>query len=342
MLRAALLPLALVAAAAWGAGTSDRSWLQPADGAANLALELRPGLARVWSTAGGASSVRLRRDERLLAVAELADGWVAAGARSMREGQDVFLLVRAGGRARRAELPSALAATPWRTRAVPIVDGARLAGAAWLEGAEGRPVLVRAAGLTSEGWEEPVTVAWPTGGSQTGLAAAALADGTWLLVWSRFDGEDDELFWSERRAGVWSPPRAVTAGNAEPDLTPSLLAQSGGSALLAWSRLVAGDYRTLVARFGEAGWSAPREVSGPGGLGPRFVGQDSVPYLVLRDAALPGWAVLELDETGAVVRRAAVASADASRPRLLLTSGAPASLQLAAGEAVPLAWEVLP
>ncbi|HEX5760898.1 MAG TPA: hypothetical protein VF121_17045, partial [Thermoanaerobaculia bacterium] len=147
-----------------------------------------------------------------------------------------------------------------------MADG-ELAGLAWLEGADGRSLAVRFARWDGERWARPRTVAAPGPGSQTALAAARLADASWLLAWSRFDGADDEVVWS-RSAGPegesWSAPRRIAQDNAVPDVTPALTAVAGGGAVAAWSRYDGEDYRVVTARFDGRGWSAPRAV-GPAG-----------------------------------------------------------------------------
>jgi hypothetical protein len=199
---------------------------------------------------------------------------------------------------------------------------------------------VHAAEHTPDGWEAPETVARPLAGSQSGLAGVVLADGSWLLVWARFDGEDDELVWSSRRAGIWSGPAALHAGNTVPDVTPTLFPLADG-ALAAWSRLVDGEYWVLTARTQENGWSAPRAVAGPGGVYPVFAGRDGAPFLLLRSAFPAGWVVLELEPSGQPLRRAVVAASDPGRPALRWDDVRPASLELPLGAAT-LAWEAIP
>ncbi len=325
-----------------GAAVGASTWLQPADSTAGVAFELGRRAARVWSDERGARRVRLRSGERLTATVELADGWVAAGVRPEGEGQDLFLLAGGSGATRRLAPPPGPMRPTWRTRPVPLATPSGLEGLAWLEGSPRGLLTVRAAGRSDDDWELPTTVAWPASGSQSGLAGAVLPDGTWMLVWARFDGEDDELLWSVRQGGSWGPPAPVHQGNAVPDVTPTLFPLSDG-ALLAWSRLIDGEYRVFTARTEPGGWTTPLEVLGPGGVFPGFAGRDGTPFLLARSAVPPGWVVIELDSAGQPLRRAVAAAGDPSRPALVLGSGRPPSLRLPpAGAAAPLVWEAVP
>jgi hypothetical protein len=335
--RALLLAGAL---AALLAATAAASWVQPADGT-GLALEIQGNTVRVRSEAGE-RALRLRRGERLTAAAELAGGWVAAGTRVTGEEQDLVVLAAEGGPVRRLPVPGATTATFWRTRPVLLAGSGRLEGLAWLEGPPRGPFAVRAAHLEAGGWGLPTTVALPTAGSQSGLAGTVLADGTWLLVWARFDGADDDLVWSVGRSDGWTPPAPVAPDNAVPDVTPSLFPLPDG-ALVAWGRLVDGQYRVLTARLGENGWGAARAVTGPGTVYPGFAGRAGTPYLLARTALPAGWLVLELDAEGRPLRRAAVAGGRAAeRPGVRLAADRPPSLAFRPGAEAPLVWESVP
>ncbi len=326
--------------AAQSLAAAGAAWLQPASGSTGLTFELAGRSARVSSEGGRVRTLRLRTGERLTAAAELPDGWVAAGIRTGDQIQELVVLTGGSGPGRRLAPPPGANLT-WRARPVVLAGSRGLEGLAWLEGSPHGALTVHAVRWTGDGWEAPTTVAWPHGGSQSGLAGAVLSDGTWLLVWARFDGEDDELVWSARRGDTWSAPEAVTAANTVPDVTPTLFPLSDG-ALLAWSRLVDGEYRVLCAQLSGTTWSTPQPVTSRGGVYPGFAGRDGTPFLVVRSTSPVGWVVLELDPSGRPLRQAAAASTHPGRPALRLGDGV-ARLQLPlAGEEAILSWETVP
>src|SRR5690606_27472122 len=111
---------------------------------------------------------------------------------------------------------------------------------------------------------EPERVAAPGPGSQLALSGAVLRDGSTMLVWSRFDGEDDEIFWSRHDGRRWSAPARLAHDNRVPDVTP-VVAPLGDGAVVAWSRFGQGTYHLTTAHWSRAaGWSAG-ERTGPRG-----------------------------------------------------------------------------
>jgi hypothetical protein len=305
---------------------------------------------RVEMPSGQVVAPRLPAGARLETVAGLGAGWLAAGTRPVASGGSEILLLAGEG-----ETVSPLPAPPGRTaqlrrEPLPLVDGDRLAGLAWLEGAGPRALAVRFAPWNGAGWGEPETVSPPGPGSQLALAAARLGDGSWLLAWSAFDGHDDEIVWSRRGAGAadaagttWSRPRRVAADDEVPDITPALVATPGG-ALLAWSRFDGEGYRVVVARFRDGRWEAPRTVGPEGSLFPSFEpGTATGARLLFRTAAPAGWSVLDLDAAGRPRRSAAVPSADDARP--VVRDAGPAALSFrwpASGVERAAAWEAKP
>ncbi len=225
-----------------------------------------------------------RGEVELTALAEVREGRIAAGTRRENGGTELVLFAEESGRI--SSLPAPGGRTG-RARHDPrlLVANGELAALAWLEGRDLRSLAVRFARWDGEGWEAPRTVAAPGPGSQMALAGTRLADGSWLLAWSRYDGGDDEVVWS-RSAGPdgasWSAPRRIAADNAVPDITPALSAAPGG-AVAAWSRYDGEDYRVVTARFDGRRWSAPRVVGPAGSLEPRWERSASdEPALVVR------------------------------------------------------------
>lgn len=339
-----LLGLALTALPARGR-PPEAAYLQAANSRDHLLLEVGATSASVHHPDGRAERVRLRSGERLLAFEELEAGWIAAGIRVEDGGADLFLVEQGPSGSRRLGLPGSVGAPPpLRTRPVLLTAGGTLVGLAWLEGAPGEPLTVRAARRSDVGWERSGVVSAPSRGSQTGLVGAVLPDGRWLLAWSRFDGSDDEMVWSLGDANGWSAPRPVHPDNDTPDVAPALFAD-GGLVLMAWSRLIGNEYRVLTSAWGGDGWSAPRTVGAPGTLYPAFAGLDGDPYLLLRDARTRGWELVDLDRRGRALRRLGIGPEDAStgRPAFAGSSGTVARLLLPRrGGVHDATWEAVP
>lgn len=318
--------------------TPDGRVLQPVENRQGLLISVHDRRVDVELPGGSRTVSRLRDGEVLTTAAETRGGWIAAGGRQRDPGVELVILDGGAGGVRR--LPSPGSGAPFELRPTLLVAGGRLAGAAWLEGADARKLSVRAAAWNGAAWETPVTVAGPAAGSQTGLSGAVLDDGSWLLVWAAYDGADDELMWSRNRGSRWSPPRPLHAPNDTPDVTPALIAE-GGTALVAWSRLVEGEYSLLLSRLEEDGWSEPRPVGPPGSLFPSFTRPGVQPLLLFRTARTRGWAAYEL-AAGAPELLAATATADGSRPALVPDGAGALRFRWAAGDGeTRVDWEPL-
>jgi len=258
-------------------------------------------------------------------------GFLASGTLVTPRGPRLAVVRVRDGRAERLPL------LPDRSRLLreplPLVDrSGELIGAAWLAGERERRLAVRFASWNGVSWEPPEDVAPPGPGSQLALAATVTADGTPLLVWSAFDGNDDEVLWTHRRGARWSPPRRLGEDNENPDITPALYAgeQSSG-VLVAWSRYRDGQYQVMLSRFDGRRWSRPQPLGPAGSLFPSFeeaegesaTGLRSAPptWLLFRTARPRGWQVLELDREGRARRSARVSAAPSERPQIHTVDG---------------------
>jgi hypothetical protein len=306
-------------------------------------LAVSPDGARVESAHGTAELPR-RPGLELSAIADLAAGWVAAG--TERHGESVRMALFTGGADAAAavrELPAPAASAPLLLGPRPVISNGALHGIAWLEGAAGDRLAVRFAPWNGAGWAAAETVAPPGPGSQLAVSAARLDDGSTLLAWSRFDGEDDEIFWSLYRDGAWSAPRRLAADDAVPDVTPAVTAVPGG-ALAAWSAFDGEGYRILVSRFDGAGWSTPRAVGARHTAFPTFEPDPSGPagalQLLYRSGSPRGWTLTELGADARPLRSAHVAApaGNRERPRLAGVEGAGPVLRWSGGERRALRW----
>ena len=316
-----ILALVVVASLAIETAAAGRRERQPAtarEPVENLhGTTLFAGAAKATITSSGRrTAVRLRRGERLSEIAETGRGWVAAGRREEADGTGLLVVRRSERRGRTERLPPPARGGGFHRLAPRVlVDRDELAGLAWLEGKRPNRMAVRAAQWNGAGWTDSVVVAKTAPGSQTGLTQATLADGSWLLVWSRFDGRENDLYWSHRSGGNWTPPTRLESPDGVPDITPTLLATADG-ALLAWSEYDGQDYRLRAARFAGGGWSQLAVDAGPGIFQPRFLRQTTGTWLLVRTAVPRGWAALEIREDGKAGRLARVQTPATDRPLL--------------------------
>jgi hypothetical protein len=246
-------------------------------------------------------------------LAPLDRGWIAAGSTEDDKGRrSLFLFTGSGRTVRPWQAPPGQQGTERRNPILLVHEG-NLAALAWLEGDTDQSLSVRAAAWNGQSWSaaEPVSRTGP--GSQLALTGAVLADGSWLLAWSAFDGEDDEIVWALRTRQGWSPVRQVSKGNGTPDITPALAA-SGDGALIAWSRYDGESYRLHLARFADGTWRGERAAGPAGSLYPTFQSSADRLYLVHLTAVPRSWSVLELDSAGKLLRRGTALSGQAERP----------------------------
>jgi hypothetical protein len=325
--------LALVVAAPAPADAQD----------APAALVSRQGELRVMA-GDGVHSSRIADDVLFHSVAPLdRDRWVAAG---VRGGSNLLLVRGEGDAAERIAVPAVgggVAMAP-----VPLTRDGELTGLAWLSGDDPHRLSVRYArwegGSAIGSWGETETVAAPPArGSQLALSGAVLRDGSTMLVWSRFDGHDDEIVWSRFDGRRWSAPARVADDNRVPDVTPSV-APLGDGAIVAWSRFGQDTYQVTTARWpgsrGE-GWTAAERTGPPGSGRPQLRAEGDGALLLFRDVPRSGYGVLRLDAAGGVTARAFLEHASAEGVPAIAGSDRD-SVRIVppgAAEAKPLAWQ---
>jgi hypothetical protein len=264
---------------------------------------------------GGTLSVHLPERATVSSLAAIDGGWVTAGSYPDATGRQRLFLMTGDDKSFRP-LPEPPGQTgQHRGGPVLLVDGGRLAGLAWLEGDGGRSLAVRAAIWTGKTWQAPQWVSRPGPGSQLALTGAVLADGSWLLAWSAFNGKVDEIVWSEKVGASWLPVSRVSTPNPVPNITPALTATAGGGALVAWSRFDGHGYQMRMARFERGGWVDEHAAGPSGSLYPSFLGTSDRPRLLYLEAAARSWSVLDLDSTSKVLAKASIlAPSRLSRP----------------------------
>jgi hypothetical protein len=267
------------------------------------------------------------------------DGWIAAGIVPGRAAQRLLVVTDAGEGPRALPMPPAVA--PLQTEPALVVERGGLAGLAWLEGDGPTSYAVRVAEWEGAAWGAAVEVAPPAVGSQVALSAAVLGDRSWLLVWTAYDGTDDDVLWSRRDGDAWTPPRRLDADNAVPDIVPALAPVAGG-ALAAWSRYDGSDYRLRLARFDGRRWTELPWTGPAGSLYPAFERAREGLWLVYRSALPRGWAVLELGSAGLPRRRAFVAASDPETPAVAADGVGGVRLSWPEARTARAEWQPLP
>lgn len=331
--------LYLLGTSALGAQT-EYEIFQPVESRSKIILESTRGKARVERDGAGPQRVALRSDELLTTIAETRGGWTAAGIREKGSATRLILINRSARGTRRINAPE-LQRHRLQLRPMLAVQAEQMEGMAWLEGSDTTSLSVRVATRNDSEWSEVIVVGPPARGSQTGLVNTVLADGNWLLVWSAFDGNDDELLWSVGREDRWSVAAPVAKDNSVPDVTPTLVATPDG-ALLVWSRVIRGEYRLVLSRFRSGSWSRPAMLGPAGSLDPGFAVQDGQLLLLYRHAWPRGWAINEISTEGRIQRFAVVPDEGSSRPALMSTGGQDMRVRFSNRRQKSVQWEALP
>ncbi len=282
-------------------------------------IVLRRGESYLLAVGSREQQLTLPAGAELVAVTESAAGWLVAGTRPHGEELELLFLVGDSQTVREIAPPSGRTAA-LRERPVIFVAAGEPIGVAWLEGENRRSYAVRFASLHNGAFDEPLTIAPQGPGSQLALSGARLDDGRLLLVWAGYDGDDDEIWASVRGVeGDWSSAVRIAPDNHVPDITPALVVTREG-ALVAWSRLVDGDYRVVLTRLVGSSFQ-PARVAGPeGSLYPSFEHGLDAPVLLFRDARQRGWAVAEIEVDGSLRRPARIDAAESERPLVELTA----------------------
>ena len=255
---------------------------------------------------------------RYEALAIVDSEWFASGTTEDHEGSQIFLLQGARGEWRQHAVPGGRLESRWGAR--PLVEAGQLRGLVWMEGASPATAGVRFSVWDGSLWTAPDWISPPGSGSQLAASLAPLPDRRWLAIWTSFDGEDDEVLFSEWADGAWTAPARVAEDNRVPDITPALAPTSNG-AVAAWSSYDGNDYRVRLSTFVDGIWSVPRWLGEAGSLFPDFIfdgADDRADFeLLFRTVSTNAWSLVELDSSGSIRRRITRASAPKDRPIVL-------------------------
>ncbi len=238
--------------------------------------------------------------------------WTVAG----RKGEDQLVLIQ--GQGDRSE-PMASPRHGGKLIGDPVLLAAsnEVQGLAWLEGDTPRTLGVRAAMRRPDGWTISRVVATPGPGTQTALATTRLSDGRHLLLWSAFDGSDDEIHWSIGREGSWSRASRLVPDNRYPDITPAVVAMEDGQALAAWSSYDGRVYRLVLSHFDGQRWGPRFSQPASADLFPDFITLDSHTILQAKDPVESNWTLVMVGPRGEALQRT---TAEGARPVVFAAS----------------------
>ena len=161
-------------------------------------------------------------------------------------------------------------------------------------------------------------------------------------MWTRFDGEDDEVTWSRLGDDGLSAPRRLHDDNGVPDITPALV-RVGDEVLVAWSRYDGNDYRLHAARWTGDRWQETATLPGRGAVFPSW--QATEPgelFLVYRNGAKARWNVARMDERGRMAALTSVPGPSDSTPRVERSSPGEATVVFPSGRTAHLRLQPTP
>ncbi len=261
----------------------------------------------------GAVALPVAAGVHFTALRSAGSDFVAAGVERVPQGL-ALVVVRGQGQTVEQLAAPQVAAGDFAMLPQPVLGPSGLEALLWIEGKDQQSGAVKFASFASGAFAEPLTIAPAGPGTQTALQVLRLADGSWLAVWSAFDGQDDEILWSRGSLQGWSPAKPVTA-NAVPDITPALRLTRGG-ALLVWSFYDGNDYRLKSARFQDWSFTEGQVFGGKGASSPFFADtpQSTVAF---RQIEPESWRIVELDENAKVRREASLPTATRRPPSIL-------------------------
>ena len=252
---------------------------------------------------------------RFSALRSAGSVFVAAGVE--RGPQGYGLVVVRGGQGPAAEVLTPPPVAPGQLAMMPTVllGPSGLEALLWIEGKTEQSGAVRVALWNGSAFSAPGDIAPMAAGTQTALQAIRLQDGSWLAVWSAYDGQDDEIMWSRGSRQGWSPAKAIT-GNAVPDITPVLRLVPGG-VLAVWSFYDGNDYRLRSARFEDWSWTDGGVFGGKGASHPFFAEVGAQTLVSFRQVEPESWALVELADSGQPKRQVTLPTATRRPPEIL-------------------------
>jgi hypothetical protein len=313
MKRALLAPAAFALSALLALPLAAQT-LETRAGAGPLKLQ-KTGSAWQLDSGRGPAPLQVPASTRFSALRAAGSSFAAAGVDQGPKGASLVVVAGSADGKSVEVLPApAVAAGEIAFLPTPVVGPGGLEALLWIEGKNHQSGALKVALWNAGGFASPGVISPAGPGTQTALQALRLNDGTWLAVWSAFDGQDDEILWSRGSVHGWSPAKSLT-GNAVPDVTPTLRLTPGG-AVVVWSFYDGNDYRLQSSTLRDWTWTDGEVFGGKGSNNPVFAETEAA-TLTFRQVVPETWQVVELDEQGKVRRQASLPTATRRPPAIV-------------------------
>lgn len=294
---------------------------------------------RIHLSAGDGTRLELPPGATLRQVEPTADGWIAVGRLPAGSGTDLLIMMDGGDGADLLPVPEGGRAR-YRGQPVLFVEEGRMTGLAWAQGEGPREMEIWAADWQDGHWGPAEQVSPKGPGSQVAAKGVVLDDGSRMLLWAAFDGEDDEILWSRNEVDHWTTPRRLHAENGVPDVMPAVVATESG-ALVVWSWFDGNDYRLKSARWQDGNWIESEPFGGKGSGDVALIETDDEILLLYQSVEPAAWTVLGLDLRGIPKRVASVMEESNERPLVVVEEEGGALLRWLQGDR-RLEWRDLP
>jgi hypothetical protein len=307
-------------------------------GAAPLKLQ-KTGSAWQLDRGQGPAVLPVPVSTRFTALRAAGSAFAAAGVDQGPRGSALVVVAgEAGGKKLEVLAAPAVPAGDVAFLPTPVVGAGGLEALLWIEGKNHQSGALKVALFSGGAFASPGIISPAGPGTQTALQALRLHDGTWLAVWSAFDGKDDEIMWSRGSVHGWSPAKSLT-GNAVPDITPALRLTPGG-AVAVWSFYDGNDYRLKSATFSEWTWTDGEVFGGKGASMPAFAETEGF-TLTFRQVEPQAWKVAELDDQGKVKRQASLPTATRRPPTIVAIDNTAVTIEWSMSDASPTPVEIV-
>ncbi len=243
------------------------------------------------------------------------DGWIVAGSKwRADQRRDLVIYRQQGSRARKLSTPGGRVGQRWAPQM--LLEEGELTGLVWQEEDAGLSGI-RFAQRRGNRWTRSQWLSAPSTRPQLALSAVSLGRGRAIAVWSAYDGQDDEIVFSQLTPDGWTRPQRISSNNRVPDVTPAVAATAKG-AVVAWSRFDGHDYRLRLARFEGGRWRGERWLGGAGSAFPVFHAdserRDLGATLIYRTASSSTWNLAEIGRLGYLRRQRSIRTSRTAPP----------------------------
>ena len=107
--------------------------------------------------------------------------------------------------------------------------------------------------LEKGGWAEPAQIITNLSSNSAAMITVDRENTPWV-VWSGFDGQDDEIFFTRWNGASWDIPLMVNDDNFTPDIIPSMALNDEGFPVIRWLGFAENGYVLLAKEWNGYGW----------------------------------------------------------------------------------------